>query len=195
MLTHVRLFLFRRQIDEYIGDDGICDDLAIYDNLPINWWLDNECICYLLATLVCRDLPDISNEPANLPPGSTRKDQRKRAADDDAKEKAIEKHNQKIEESTAVDIRMKEATIMGMRGAAVKQRVVTMATSVGVIKDQLDLMERTKSVLVAKWGQDEYDAKIADLMTKMLDEKQMSGEAFLESTSSTQKENGADDVE
>jgi len=61
MFTLFLIPLFLLQIEEYIRD-GVCDDMAIYDDLPINWWLDNECICYLLATLVCRDLPDISNE-------------------------------------------------------------------------------------------------------------------------------------
>ena len=184
--------LISLQIDEYINEDGSCDDMAIYDNLPINWWLDNECICYLLAMLVCRDLPDITNDPDSLPAGQTRKDQRKRAADEDEKEKAIEKHNKLVEESSSTDRKLKEATIMGMKGAAIKQRVVTMATSVGMIKEQVAMLEQCKSVLVAQWGQEEYDSKIANLMTKMLDDRQMSGEALLEPA--TQRgENEADD--
>lgn len=58
-------------------------------SLPINWWLDNECICYLLAMLVCCDLPDISNEPESVPTGPTRNAQRKQPAEEDAKDKAI----------------------------------------------------------------------------------------------------------
>lgn len=184
---------FSLQIDEYINEDGTCDDMAIYDNLPINWWLDNECICYLLAMLVCRDLPDITNDPDSLPAGQTRKDQRKRAADEDEKEKAIEKHNKLVEESPSTDRKLKEATIMGMKGAAIKQRVVTMATSVGMIKEQVAMLEQCKSVLVAQWGQEEYDSKIANLMTKMLDDRQMSGEALLEQATQHGENEAVDD--
>ena len=71
--------------------------------------------------------------------------QRKRAAEEVEKEKAIEKHNTKVDESTATDRKLKEATIVGMKGAAIKQRVVTMAATVGMIEKQIDLLERTKS--------------------------------------------------
>jgi hypothetical protein len=69
--------------------------------------------------------------------------------------------------------------MMGMRGAAVKQRIVTMATSVGMIKKQIDLLEQTKGVLIAHWGQEEYDNRVAALMTKMLDDRKMSGEEMM----------------
>ena len=157
----------------------MCDDEAIYNNLPVNWWLENECICYLLAMLVCRDLPDISNNPETVPAGHTRIEQRKRATEDVEREKSLEKYNKKIEEATETDRRMKEATIVGMRGAAIKQRVATMATSVGMIEKQIDLLERTKNVLIARWGQDEYDNRIAALMTKMLDDRKLSGEDLI----------------
>ena len=160
------------EIEEYMTDI-VCDDMAIYDNLPINWWLDNKCICYLLATLVCQDLPDISNKPESVPAGATRTVQRKRSAEEDKKEKAIEKHNKKVDKSTATDQKLKEATILGMKGAAIKQRVVTM------IEKQIELLERTKSVLIARWGQDKYDNCISELMTKMLDDCKMSGEDLM----------------
>ena len=67
-------------IEEYMTDN-VCDDMAIYDNLPINWWLDNECICYLLVTLVC-DLPDILNKPESIPAGATRNIQCKQSAEE-----------------------------------------------------------------------------------------------------------------
>ncbi len=57
--------------------------------------------------------------------------------------------------------------MMGMREAAVKQRVVTMATSVGMIEKQIDLLEGTKGVLIALWGQEEYNNQVVALMTKM----------------------------
>ena len=126
--------------------------------------------------LVCRDLPDISNNPETVPAGPTRIVQRKRAAEEVEKEKAIEKHNRKVDESSATDRKLKEATIVGMKGAAIKQRVVTMAATVGMIEKQIDLLERTKSVLIARWGQDEYDSRISELMTKMLDDRKLSGE-------------------
>ena len=69
--------------------------------------------------------------------------------------------------------------MMGMRGAAVKQCVVTMATSVGMIEKQIDLMERTKGVLIAHWGEEEYDNRIVALMTKMLDDRKMSSEEMM----------------
>jgi hypothetical protein len=144
------------QIEEYVHD-GVCDDAAVYDNLPINWWLENECICYLLTMLVCRDLPDVTNNPEDVPAGPTRIVQCKHAVKEEGKVKAIEKHNKKVDKLTVTDQKMKEVTIMGMKGAAIKQHVVTMATNVGMIEKQIDLLERTKNVLVAHWGQEEYD--------------------------------------
>ena len=180
------------QIEDYVRD-GICDDAAIYDNLPINWWLENECICYLLAMLVCRDLPDVTNSPETAPPGATRIALRKRAAEEEGRETAIERYNKKVDASTAADKKFKEIQMMGMRGAAVKQRVVTMATSVGMIEKQIDLLERTKGVLVARWGQEEYDNRVAALMTKMLDDRKMSGEEMM--TDGNMDAGDNDDVE
>ena len=69
--------------------------------------------------------------------------------------------------------------MMGMRGAAIKQRIVTMATSVGMIEKQIDSLEQTKGVLIACWGQEEYDNHVAALMTKMLDDRKMSGKEMI----------------
>ena len=142
--------------------------------------------------LVCRDLPDISNNPATVPAGSTRIVQRKRAAEDEEKEKAIAKHNRKMDESTATDQKMKEATIVGMKGAAIKQRVSTMAATVGMIEKQIDLLERTKSVLIARWGLDAYDNRISELMTKMLDDRKLSGEDLIPAENTTREGDGND---
>jgi len=139
--------------------------------------------------LVCRDLPDISNNPETVPAGPTRIVQRKRAAEEVEKVKALEKHNRKVDESTATDRKLKEATIVGMKGAAIKQRVVTMAATVGMIEKQIDLLERTKSVLIARWGQDEYDSRISELMTKMLDDRKLSGADL----TASDNDNGNDD--
>lgn len=67
-----------------------------------------------------------------------------------------------------MDLKLKEATILGMKGAAIKQRVVMMATSVGMIEKQIDMLEQTKNVLIAQWGQDVYDKKITDLMRRLV---------------------------
>ncbi len=142
--------------------------------------------------LVCRNLPDISNNPATVPAGSTRIVQRKRAAEDEEKEKAIVKHNRKIDESTATNQKMKEATIVGMKGAAIKQRVSTMAATVGMIEKQIDLLERMKSVLIACWGQDAYDNHISELMTKMLDDRKLSGEDLIPAENTTREGDGND---
>ncbi len=69
--------------------------------------------------------------------------------------------------------------MMGMRGATIKQRIVTMATSVGMIEKQIDLLERTKGVLIASWGQEEYNNQVAALMMKMLDDRKMSGKEMM----------------
>jgi hypothetical protein len=143
--------------------------------------------------LVCRDLPDISNNPATVPAGSTRIVQRKRAAEDEEKEKAIEKHNRKVDQSTATELKLKEATIVGMKGAAIKQRVSTMAATVGMIEKQIDLLERTKSVLIARWGQDAYDNRISELMMKMLDDRKLSGEDVIQAENTTRDGDGNDD--
>ena len=90
--------------------------------------------------LVCRDLPDISNNSETVPAGPTQIVQRKRAAENVQNEKAIEKHNRKMDESTATNLKLKEATIVGMKGAAIKQRIVTMATSVEMTEKQINLL-------------------------------------------------------
>jgi len=143
--------------------------------------------------LVCRDLPDISNNPETVPAGPPRIAQRKRAAEEVEKEKAIEKHNKKVDLSTAADVQLKEATIVGMKGAAIKQRVSTMAATVGMIEKQIDLLERTKTVLIARWGQDEYDNRISELMTKMLDDRKLSGEDSIAAEKTTGDGNDNDD--
>ena len=143
--------------------------------------------------LVCRDLPDISNNPETVPAGSTRIVQRKRAAEDVEKAKAIEKHNSKVAESTATDLKLKKATIVGMKGAAIKQRIVTMATSVGMIEKQIDLLERTKSVLIARWGQDVYDNRISELLTKMLDDCKLSGRDLMADENTRDGDDNDDD--
>lgn len=143
--------------------------------------------------LVCRDLPDISNNPVTVPGGPSRIVQRKRAAEDVEKEKAIEKHNRKVDQSTATDLKLKEATIVGMKGAAIKQRVGTMAATVGMIEKQIDLLERTKSVLIARWGQDAYDNRISELMMKMLDDRKLSGEDLIPAENTTRDGDDNDD--
>ena len=119
--------------------------------------------------------------------------QRTRAAEDVEKKKAIEKHNRKVDESTATNLKLKEATIVGMKGAAIKQRVVTMATSVGMIEKQIDLLEQTKSVLIARWGQDEYDDRISELMMKMLDDCKLSGEDLMATENTRDEDDNNDD--
>ncbi len=113
------------------------------------------------------------NNPETVPAGQTRIVPRKRAAEDGEKEQAIEKHNRKeVEESTATDLKMKEGTIVGMKGAAIKQRVETMATSVEMMatsvemfKKQIDSLQQTTSGL-------------RELMTKM-DDRKLSGEDLM----------------
>ena len=75
---------------------------------------------------------------------------------------------------------MKKVTILGMKGAAIKQHVITMATSIGMIEKQIYLMERIKSVLVACWEQEEYDNQVTELMTKMLDNCKMSSKELMD---------------
>ncbi len=79
-----------------------------------------------------------------------------------------------------------------MKGAAIKQRIVTIATSVGMIEKQIDLLERTKSVLIARWGQDAYDNRISELMMKMLDDRKLSGEDVIQAENTTRDGDGND---
>ncbi len=132
--------------------DGVCDDAAVF-----------------VAYSPC------SSAAKAVPAGPTCIVQCKRAVEEEDKDKAIKKRNKKVDELTATDQKLKEVTILGMKGAAIKQCVVTMATDVGMIEKQIDLLERTKHVLVACWGQEEYDNRVAELMTKMLDDRKMGG--------------------
>jgi hypothetical protein len=68
-----------------------------------------------------------------------------------------------------------------------------MVTSVGMIEKQIDLLERTKGVLIARWGQEEYDNRVAALMTKMLDDRKMSGKEMM--TDGNMDAGDNDDVE
>ncbi len=49
---------------------------------------------------------------------------------------ANQKHNKKVDELTAMHHKLKESTILGIKGAAIKQCVVTMATIMGMIENQ-----------------------------------------------------------
>ena len=81
----------------------------------------------------------------------TQEDQRKSNKKDHNHEKAMERHNNKEAAATVTDLKLKEATIMGMKGAAIKQWVTTMATSVSMIEKQIELLEKTKTALVQSW--------------------------------------------
>ncbi len=60
---------------------------------------------------------------------------------------------------------------MGMKGAAIKQCVSTMATSVTMIEKKVEFLKGNKEVLVALWGQEHTnDRQIAHLMTMLLDD-------------------------
>ena len=65
----------------------------------------------------------------------------------------MDKHKNNVASTTETDRRLKEATIIGMKGAAIKQRVTTMATSVTMIEKQIEILEKTKTVLVQLWGE------------------------------------------
>ncbi len=80
-----------------------------------------------------------------------------------------------------------------MKGVAIKQRVSTMAATVGMIEKQIDLLEQTKSVLIARWGQDAYDNRISELMTKMLDDRKLSGEDLIPAENTTREGDGNED--
>ena len=55
-----------------------------------------------------------------------------------------------------------------------------MATSVSMNKKQIELLEKTKTVLVQSWGEEKYNEKITELMEKMLDDQKMSGDDLIE---------------
>ena len=56
----------------------------------------------------------------------------------------MEKHNNNVASITETDRRLKEATIIGMKGAAIKQRVTTTETSVTMVEKQIEMLEKTK---------------------------------------------------
>ena len=78
-----------------------------------------------------------------------------------------------------LELKWKEATIVGMHGAAIKQRVVVIATNVSTPEKQIEMLGQTTEVLIWSWGQEKYDAKITELMDKMLDDRKMSGEELI----------------
>ena len=74
-----------------------------------------------------------------------------------------------------------------------KSNIIAMAATVGMIEKQIDLLERTKSVPFARWGQDAYDNRISELMTKMLDDRKLSGEDLIPAENTTREGDGNED--
>ena len=64
-----------------------------------------------------------------------------------------------------------------------------------MIEKQIDLSERTKSVLIGRWGQDQYDNRISELMMKMLDDRKLSGEDLTAAENSTRALDDSNDDE
>ena len=62
-----------------------------------------------------------------------------------------------------------------------------------MIEKQIDLSERTKSVLIGRWGQDQYDNRISELMTKMLDDRKLSGEDLMAAENTRDWDDNNDD--
>ena len=52
----------------------------------------------------------------------------------------MDKHNNNVASITETDRRLKEAPIIGMKGAAIKQRVTTTATSVTMFKKKIEML-------------------------------------------------------
>ena len=75
-----------------------------------------------------------------------------------------------------------------MKGAAIKQRVTTTATRVTMVEKQIEMLEKTKAVLVQSWGEAKYNEKITELMEKMLDDRKMRGDDLVE-------DNTGDDID
>ena len=67
-----------------------------------------------------------------------------------------------------------------MKSAAIKQQVTTTATSVTMVEKQIEMLEKTKVVLVQSWGEAKYNEKNNELMEKMLDDCKMSGDDLVE---------------
>ena len=121
-----------------------------------------------------------SEGAVNVPVGPTRVAQRQDAIDTLNRSTVMDKHNNNVASITETDRRPKEATIIGMKGAAIKQRVTTMATSVTMIEKQIEMLEKTKTVLVRSWGEAKYNEKISELSGKMLDDCKMIGDDLVE---------------
>ena len=115
-----------------------------------------------------------------MPAGPTHVAQRRDAIDARNRLTVMDKHNNNVASITETDRRLKEATIIGMKGAAIKQRVTTTATSVTMVEKQIEMLEKTKAVLVQSWGEAKYNEKITELMEKMLDDCKMSGDDLVE---------------
>ena len=92
----------------------------------------------------------------------------------------MDKHNNNVASITETDRRLKKATIIGIKGNTIKQRVSTMAKSVTMVEKQIEMLEKTKAVLVQQWGGAKYNEKITELMEKMLDDFKMSGDDLVE---------------
>ena len=84
----------------------------------------------------------------NVPAGPRRVAQWQDAIDILNRLTVMDKHNNNVASITETYRRLKEATIIGMKGAAIKQRVTTTATSVTMVEKQIEMLEKTKTVLL-----------------------------------------------
>ena len=134
----------------------------------------------IVVAMVQQQRGSSSKGAVNVPTVPTRVAQRCDATNALHHSMVIDKHNNNVASTTETDRRLKEATIIGMKGAAIEQWVTTMATSVIMIEKQINMLEKTKMVLVRSWGKAKYNEKITKLMEKMLDDHKMRGDDLVE---------------
>ena len=89
-----------------------------------------------------------SEGAVNVPVGPTRVAQQQDVMDVFNCLMVMDKHNNNVAPITETDRRPKEATIIGMKGAAIKQQVTTTATSVTMVEKQIEMLKKTKAFLV-----------------------------------------------
>jgi hypothetical protein len=69
--------LWKEHYPEETGFDND-DNVSIWQNIPIGWWLNHNVCKYILSCLVHKDNKDITTRPTQQPPGHSRVEARER---------------------------------------------------------------------------------------------------------------------
>jgi hypothetical protein len=157
------------------------EDEEIMDIIPWEFmYRDSKCVL-ILAAKVHRLNPEIAVDTTGVPSGVSRSEQRRVAAE--AAATAAKKRKATIEAD--VSLRVAQLKVMGLESAVVEQ-------DVKLVVQQLDMLERFKTSIVATEGEDSYHNQVSSLLSEMLKKKRGPTETNNDQEDSTGSGSGSD---